>query len=194
MPDSSGELVPGDLATYTRGRLDASDAGTKDALVAAVAAARRFCRWHVTPSRSSEITLDGPGSPLLSIPTQRMTALTSLTEDGVTVDLSTVLWSRAGKIRKKTGGLWSAKYSGIVAEITHGFIPLPDEDQPDEPDAADFNRAVLSYADRLSLATTGGRRIVVGPFQYEAEQQSAGSPFSAREQTLLSLYRLEGRP
>lgn len=186
MPDETGELVPADLATYTRGRLVASDSGTIDALAAALSAVRRFCRWHVTPVKTDDlVTLDGPGSPLLSLPTQRMTALTELTEDGVTVDLSTVLWSRAGKIRKVNGGLWSAKYSGIVAKITHGYAA---------PDALDFQRAVLSYADRYALATTGGRRIAVGPFQYEGEQRSVGSAFSVEEQSLLSLYRLEGRP
>lgn len=184
MPDTAGELVPADLATYTRDRLVATDTGTIDALAAALAAARRFCRWHVTPVKVDDvITLDGPNSRLLPLPTQQMTGLTELTEDGVAVDLSTVLWSRAGKIRKKTGGLWTAKYSGIVAKITHGH-----------EHAEDFQRAVLSYADRLSLATSGGRRIAVGPFQYQPEQRSAWSPFSVEEQSLLSLYRLEGRP
>jgi hypothetical protein len=190
MPDSAGELVPADLASYTQGRLDAAAADTRDVLVAALAAARRFCRWHVTPVHTDEeIILDGPGSPLLSLPTQRMTGVTSIVEDGVPVDLSLILWSRAGKVRKVFGGLWTVKYSGIVATITHGF-----------DHAEDFQRAVLSYADRLSLSTSGGRRIVVGPFQYAPEETSgsrttgASSPFSAQETMLLSEYRLEGRP
>lgn len=191
MPDDAGELAPGDLATYSRGRLDAADPGTKDALVAALAAARRFCRWHVTPVRTETLVLDGPGSPLLSLPTQQITDLTtvSVTERAVLLDPATLYVSKAGKIRKVTGGKWTRRYSGLQVTLTHGWA-----------EAEDFQRAVLSYADRLSLATTGGRRVVVGPFQYQPEEMSgtkatgATSAFSAQETSLLSQYRIEGRP
>lgn len=197
MPDSTGELVAADLASYTRGRLSATDPGTRDALVAALAAARRFCRWHVTPVKTNDaITLDGPNSPLLSLPTQQMTALTTVVERPVglsvapvTIDPSLLDWSADGKVRKVTGVRWTSRYRGIDVTYTHGF-----------DHAEDFQRAVLSYADRLSLTTSGGRRTVVGPFQYPPEETSgsrttgASSPFSAQETVLLSLYRLEGRP
>lgn len=183
MPDNTGELVPADLASYSRGRLDANDPGTADALAAALKAARRFCRWHVTGVRSEVLTLDGPGSPLLALPTQRMQALTLVSERSVVLPLDTLEWSKDGKVRKVTGEKWTRRYSGLVITLTHGW-----------DDATDFHRAVLSYADRLSLETTGGRRTKVGPFEYEKTQQGSSSPFTFQEQSLLSQYRIEGSP
>lgn len=185
MPDLTGELAPADLETYTRGRLVASDQATKDALAAALVAARRFCRWHVTPVKVDVITMDGPGSTLLALPTLQIPTggITSIVEDGVPVDLATLSISTMGKVRKNTGARWTSKYSGIVVTMSHGFAG-----------AADFQRAVLSYADRASLAFSGGRPTVVGPFQYGTEEMSGGSAFSHAEENLLRQYRREARP
>lgn len=183
MPDDAGELTPADLASYSRGRLDVNDSGTQDALAAALKAARRFCRWHVTGIRSEALTLDGPGSPLLALPTQRVQALTLVSERGIVLPVDTLEWSQDGKVRKLTGAKWTRRYSGVVVTLTHGW-----------DDATDFHRAVLSYADRLSVEYSGGRRIKVGPFEYEGTEHGSASPFSAQEQSLLSQYRIEGSP
>jgi hypothetical protein len=184
MPDSdSGELVPADLAGYTQGRLSGNDPGTADALNRALAACRRFCGWHVAPVRTGTVTLDGDGSRLLVLPTLRLTALTSLIEDGVTLDVDTLEWSARGLVRKPNGGCWSGKFGAIAVTMSHGF-----------DEAQDWQAAVLSFADRSSLTGTGGRPTVVGPFQYGTEAMAAGSAFSAAERALLEQYRLESQP
>lgn len=184
MPDAdTGELTPQDLSSYSKGRLDAQDSGTQDALAAALSAARRFCRWHVTGSRTETLTLDGPGSPLLALPTQHVDSIAQILEKGVEIPAGLYLFSKAGKVRKASGAKWSRRYSAVVITLTHGW-----------DDAPEFNRAVLSAADRLSLATSGGRRTKVGPFEYAPEAAGAGSMFSAEEQAALSQYRIEGAP
>ena len=172
------ELTPTDVETYTQGRLHRDDTETARCLNAALSAARRYCGWHVTPVKENhQLVLDGPGGPLLVLPTLNLGELTSLTEDGDNVDLDEVRWSRRGLVRKKSGGLWTCHFSAIEVTITHGFT---------EADAADWRSAVLSAVDRISLGTGGAPR-VIGPFQYEAE----GTP---AEQAILDLYRLEKAP
>lgn len=180
MPDNDGELSSGDVATFTKGRLSADDQDVKDLLAAVLADARAFCgRWHVTPVRRTSITLDGPGSPLLVLPTLRMIDLVSVTEDGVTLDVSTLAWSGRGMVRKKSGGCWSGEFSSITVEFEHGF---------DAVDAAGWRLAVLKCVDRRSLDLGGGQPTRVGPFEWGA---SVTELFSEAEQESLELFRLE---
>lgn len=186
MPDESGELVPADLAAFTQERLDEGDPATATALSAALRAVRSYCGWHVTPVRTAQVvTIDGPCSRLLVLPTLRLTALTALVEDGVTVDVGALEWSSRGLVRKAGRGWWTGRFGGITATMSHGF-----------DSAEDWQAAVLSFADRSSLALAGvdGRPNVVGPFQWPSAALADGSAFSVAERSLLDLYRLESSP
>lgn len=182
MPDSFGELTPGDVAAFTKGRLAADDPLTATLLAMTLADARSFCGWHVTPVRTSAmVTLDGPGSGLLVLPTLRMTALISVVEDGTEVDLSTLAWSTRGLVRKRSGARWSGQFGSIDVEFTHGFT---------EADAAGWTRAVLSAVDR-NARIASNEPIVVGPFRWSDTQAVEGSAFTAAERAALEPYRLE---
>jgi len=152
------------------------------------AAARRYCGWHVTPVREDdEVTLDGPGSALLILPTLRLVELTAVTEDGVELDIATDLSvSARGLVRKKSGLWWSRQYGSIVVTMTHGFDP-----DDEFNNAADFEAAVASIAER-SLGDAVPR--VVGPFQWDPAVMASGSAFSVVERALLEQYRLESAP
>lgn len=181
MPDNDGELTPGDVESYTKGRLPAADDETARLLTAALGAARRYCGWHVTPVLTDPaVKLDGPGSPLLVLPTLRLSALTSVTENGFALDLSALTWSTRGLVRKKSGARWSDKFGAIEVGITHGFEAAPD-----------WQAAVLSMVDRIS---TGGGE-TVGPFKFpDVGKVAPGSTFSAAEKAILDLYALEKSP
>jgi hypothetical protein len=180
----TNELSPLDVENYTQGRLNRDDPETVRVLAAALGAARRYCGWHVTPVLSAvQMTVDGPGSPLLVLPTLRMVAMSSLTEDGVAVDLSTVRWSSRGLVRKKNRCRWTCEYGGIVATITHGF-----------DDAEAWQSAVLSLIDRWSQLSDGGEARVIGPFQYDTTREAAGSAFTDVERFILDSYALEKAP
>lgn len=189
MPDNvPGELTPEDVETFTNGRLEADDDTTAKLLTVAVAAARRYCGWHVTPVRTGDaITLDGPGSGLLVLPTLRLTELTSVTEDGVAVDLTTMAWSARGLVRKKSGMRWSDQFGSIEVEMSHGFAEAPD-----------WQAAVLSMVDRtsedFSLSSSIASRLVVGPFEFPEPSAAAGSPFTMVERAILDSYALEKSP
>lgn len=181
------ELTAADLEAFTQGRLAEDDDETERCLNAALSAARRYCGWHVTPVlEDDEVTLDGPGSALLVLPTLRLVELTALTEDGADIGLDYVSVSARGLVRKKPGYPgrysychgWSAIYGGITATMTHGFT---------EEQAADWRSAVLSMADRAALDVGGGTPRVIGPFQYDTQPRDA-------ERTILDTYRLELAP
>ncbi|MCV7358484.1 hypothetical protein [Mycolicibacterium fluoranthenivorans] len=175
------ELNAAAVEQYTQGRLHRDDLETLRLLPAGIAAARRYCGWHVSPViDDDEITLDGPGGRLLTLPTLRLDELTKLTEDGIDLVLADLEISGKGMVRKRSGAYWTCRFSGLVVKMTHGF-----------DDADDFNAAVLSWIDRSSMASVGGRPTVVGPFQYPSEAMAAGSAFSDVERSLLDKYRLE---
>ncbi|SIN10111.1 MULTISPECIES: hypothetical protein [Mycobacteroides] len=172
------------LAEYTKGRLVADDSETERNLAAGLAVVQRWCGWHVAPVKEEhEVELDGPGGSLLRLPTLRVVELISVVEDGVTLNLGSLEWSKTGLVRKKSGAPWSSKLGAITVTMDHGFA-----------EAADFESAVLSYVDRTSQAPTGGKPIAVGPFRWAEEKTVAGSAFSMAELSILDLYRLEPQP
>jgi hypothetical protein len=149
---------------------------TLDADAAARDGAQRYCGWHVTPVKEGdEVTLDGPGGRLLMLPTLALVELTSVIEDGVEVPITDLYVSKAGMVKKKSGGCWSRHFGSIVVTMTHGYASAPN-----------FEAAVASMSQRLSLEAAGGRLRVVGPFQYD--------DLSRSEQEMLASYRLESRP
>lgn len=144
------ELAPADLESYTQGRLKADDPETQNLLNRALAGARRFCGWVVTPQFTGDIVLDGPGTRDLVLPTMNLTDLTACIEDGVSLDVTTLAWSRQGIVRKLTGTpgqrqthwcRWSHNYGAIRITVTHGYL---------EADAEDWRGAVLKLCDLAS--------------------------------------------
>jgi len=137
------ELTAADVELYTKGRLSASDPETTRLLNRALAGARRYCEWPVTPPASRVVTLDGPGGWVLMLPTLRLVTLTSVVEEGITLSLVNDLDppSAAGpiRLRKKTHKRWSCKYSSIVVTMTDGYP---------EAEADDWRVAVLDAVDR----------------------------------------------
>lgn len=56
------DLSPGDLDSFTKGRLPRNDNETKRVLSAALMLVRNYCHWHVSPVEDNlTLTLDGPG-------------------------------------------------------------------------------------------------------------------------------------
>jgi len=139
------EIGIDDLPAATRARFVDDDAA-QAALDAVLAAARHHCGWHVSPVKTGDVlTLDGPGVSVLDLPTGKLNALTSVTEDETALDVTKLTWSGRGLVRKKSGARWSCHYRSIVATITHGFT---------EAEAADWRRAIVAMVDAVSQSLT----------------------------------------
>lgn len=139
-----------DVADYTNGRLSATDPEVQRMLDAALAVARRYVGHHVSPPRDETVTLDGPDSRILWLPTMKLNSLASIIEDGITLDLTKIAKSagdgpglpRRVALRKKSKGYWSDEYSSIVVTMNHGFT---DDETPD------WRQAILAMVDQMSL-------------------------------------------
>lgn len=144
---STDELNTVDVQDYTAGRLQASSDRVDKMLKAALLVARRHSQWHVTPVREDEeITLDGPDSRVLWLPSRKIIDITSVTENGTAIDLARLTWSKGDlrpvAMRKRSGGWWTDQYQSIDIVMTHGYAPA---------EAEDWRQAVLSMVDQMSL-------------------------------------------
>ncbi|BBC53883.1 putative head-to-tail connector protein [Mycobacterium phage HC] len=139
------ELEPSDLPAKVRG-LFADDTEAQTAINAALAAARRYCGWHVSPVRTDdEIEVDGSGGAVLSLPTLRLLDVKSVVELGTALDVDTLTWSRRKGTITKPWGRWTARDGGVVVTVTHGYT---------ETEAADWRAAVV----RLVAQRYGSKR------------------------------------
>jgi len=152
------ELDVDDVESFTNGRLVASDPEVGRMLASALRMARRYCGWSVTPIVTDfAVTLDGPGSKILTLPTRKMVELTSITEDDTALDLADLRWSAGGppgllerpvSVRKKSRAWWKSYYQCIDVVMTHGYT---------EEEAVDWRYAVLSMVDQMGQTLVTGR-------------------------------------
>lgn len=157
--------------------LDARPTDRDAALAGASAAVRAWARWHIWPTVTETVTVDGKGGVTLMLPTLHLIDVTGVTDDGVAVP--DVEWSAAGFVRA-AGHRWSTRLRGVTATITHGHPVLPAEILQVVLDAAASGLAASAMA--------GIEREQAGPFSTSYRAATAAlSPASA---SLVSAYRL----
>ena len=144
---------------------------------AALAAARRYCGWCVTPPETVTLTIDGSGGPVLSLPTLYLTAVTAVTEDGVALDVDDLRVSKRGQIRKRSGAWWTSAYAAVEVTFTHGYTSAPDFDVAGAQAAA----ALEGSRDDSSL-----KRKKIDDVEYEWFAAAT----SALNEALLAPYRI----
>lgn len=169
-------VTPEQLAAYQGG-----DAQTL--LDQATALVRSWCGWHVTPSRTETVTLNGNGSPTLGLPSLYVTALTSVTDtDGTLLTLDTdYQWSTAGVLsRLGLGWVWG---SGIAVTFTHGYDEVPE-----------LAAVIMAVASRAQKSPDGVTRVQEGLVveQYSQTTSGAGGGVSLlpHEKDILRRYRV----
>lgn len=80
---------------------------------------RDIAGWSITEEVGVTFTRDGPASTALFLPTQRLTAVTSVVDDGTAV--TGYEWSRTGLIHRTDGSPFTGKLRGVVVVATHGW-------------------------------------------------------------------------
>jgi hypothetical protein len=107
---------------------------SEQATARAEAEVRAYCGWHLAPSKTETITLDGTGTNVLLLPSLHVTDLVSITEDGTLADAESYQWSSSGVVRRGSSGsswrpawgqTWTGALRGIVVEFTHGYDEMP---------------------------------------------------------------------
>ena len=150
-----------------------------DAWAAACAAVRAYCGWHVAPSVSETLTLDGSGTEFQLLPSLYVTDVAVVTELGNEVDAATYEWSQSGQLWRAGG--WLGHFRGLVVEITHGYETCPPEIIGVLLEAAD--RGVGSSVSQVGQVRMGGVSGVPGAASFMLDQKA-----------VLDRYKLPPRP
>jgi hypothetical protein len=178
-----GEL--GQLDDFSDGELASTDSLTRLHLAAATAAIRNYCGWHIFPRKTETVTVDGPGGMILLLPTLKLRAIASLTENGrmLTPDVD-FEWSQKGTLRKR---YWTDRYRAITATIDHGFASAPD-----------LLETVYAIATRAASSPSGATVDTAGPFTLQYAQiapgVAGGLGIMQHERQVIDLYRLPEEP
>jgi hypothetical protein len=152
---------------------------------AALAAARRYCGWVVTPPETVTVTVDGSGGRALSLKSLYLTDITAVIEDDVVVDVNGLRWSRdTGEVYKKSGQCWSRNAGAITVTFTHGY-----------DEAEDFEAAVEQAASSLTQAAQRGDTALIGKKVDDVEYNWSvsllqGGVLSGSAKALLDAYRI----
>jgi len=160
----------------------------QSAIDEATSLVRKYCGWRVTPSAAETVTLDGSGTSTQILPSLHVTAITSVTYDGVLLDAADYSWSPIGVVEYVPRGPyfaqvchWSTGLGKVVVVMTHGF-----------DEALDLSRLILARADRGQNVPDRVRTTVMGP--RSETYTTEGQEFSVAELAILDRYRLPGRP
>lgn len=154
-------------------------------LIAAEAAVRAYCGWHIAPVITEDIVLDGSGTSSLFIKTLRLKNIVSAEASGTVLDPETLEWSEAGFLR--TPGVWPDRLRSVKLTIEHGF--------DDAPDVAAIIRAVAARASAspggVVREQLGGRAVSLSMV---APGVAGGIVLMEHERRPLDRYRVSGRP
>ena len=154
----------------------ADDERVEPAILAASAAIRAHCRWHVYPSMSCRATLDTDGASSLWLPTTILTDVTSVTVGGTDIG-DAYQWSRIGQVLPDSRPV--ARLQGAVVEYEAGIDALP-ADLAEAVKNLVVRAVALSYG--VASESAGGVSISYNPnAAYMAASSGAESQAAAIE-------------
>lgn len=173
-------LTPLEFSAGTGGKIAASDPRLPAMLEGATSAIRNYCGWHVAPLVTEPMVLDGPGGQLLTLPTLRLAAVTSLSIAGEAVDLTDLEWSASGEVWRSC---WPKRFRSVEITVSHGFDSAPD-----------LVQVVQQVVANAITSPLGATREQAGPFAVSwattAPGVSGGLSLLQRDLATLTLYRL----
>lgn len=144
-----------------------------------IADIRAFCGWHIAPSITETLTLDGPGRRTLLLPSLYVSSVAAVTEDGTEVAPENYDWSEKGMVRRRNG-LWSERWRGITVTLSHGYAEAP---------AGVLGVILDVVADALAVPL-GTVPEKMGPFEFGG----GGTAFKAHQLAVLGRYRVTSGP
>ena len=137
-------------------------------------AVRAYCGWHVAPSASETVKVEGDGGSVLLLPSLYITDVTAVRDESGNA-VTDWKWRENGVMRRST---WR---DGELYEfdIVHGYDAIPPE--------------IQEIADKIDADGMGSgalRSVTEGPFSESYD--TATAPLSMR--SVLDRYRLGARP
>lgn len=152
-----------------------------DQAAAALQVVQDYCRWHVFPSTTETLTLDGPYQFVLMLPSLLVTDVTTVIEDGTTlVEGADYEWSEIGILRRLGDTPWTGKLRGLSVTLTHGYASEPD--------------ALAAVVERVAArgSSDGGTVRQVGQVAYATTRDGVGvgGTLTAADKAQLAPYRI----
>ncbi|HET8768683.1 MAG TPA: hypothetical protein VFM86_15260 [Pedococcus sp.] len=177
MPTSP--VIVSDLTDYQSG-------DPQTLIYQATALVRSYCGWHVSPSATDTVTVMGSGRPSILLPSLYVTAVSAVTEDGVTLTGSDFVWDASG-IVGRVGVPWTTPDKAVTVTFTHGY------DQ-----AGDFAAVILAVASRAQASPDGVVRRQAGLVSETYSQTGTGTAGGVsllpHEKDILRAYRIPRTP
>lgn len=135
-----------------------------------------YCGWHVAPSLTETVEVEGMGSRVLLLPSLHVTDVTAVRdEDGTAV----TDWKarKNGVVR----GWWSCEEL-YELDIVHGYPAMPEE--------------VQEVIDDLDSRPAGSAYVQVGQVRVATDSDGAplGAALTAAQRSVLDRYKLPSSP
>ena len=153
----------------------------EQALLAASQAIRNYCGWHICPSVKCTAYPEG-GAIVAKLPAGYVSAINSITENGVTLAADDYQWRKDGLIRKKCQR-WSDDWDAIEVSYTAGYS---EDAVPDLKEAVcSIASGVLAVAAGVSSESADGVSI-----SYQASASSVASSLTSQMKSALEPYKV----
>lgn len=150
-------------------------------LDAVAADVRREAGWHIAPAQEETVTLDGPESQRLILPTLRLVAVTEIRDvsgdDPVILDGYRVN-TRTGIVYRRAG--WPCGVAVIEVDMEHGFVSVPPDLLPE---------IAVRCQDAVAVSTGSKSSFTIDDYTETTEESSSAA--TARG-TAVRRYRVGG--
>lgn len=167
----------------------AGDLHAAAALTAASQAIRNACGWHIAPSLQCTFTAqrigdaDGRASRLFALPANAVTAVASVTEEGVLLDAGEYDWARDGLMRRACFKCWPTRWNAVEVSYTAGY------DTEAVPDLAEAVRAIAEGVLVVTVGVTSESADGV-QMSYSSSASSIAAALTDQQRAALAPYRL----
>lgn len=163
----------------------AGDLRAASALSAASQAVRNACGWHIAPSLQCTATPLHVEPRLVVLPANAVTAVTSVTENGVDLVDGEYEWRCDGLIRRACFKCWSSKWNAVEVSYTAGY------DADAVPDLVEAVRAIAEGV--IAIGGTAGVRSESADgvtVAYSDNASSIAAALTEQQRAALAPYRL----
>lgn len=164
------------------GNAYASNPRVEAAIAAASQAIRNYCGWHVSPSLGCT-AYPVAGGKLIRLPASCVSAIGSVTEDGIELQSGQYEWRRDGLIRRCNFTNWSCSWGGIEVEYTAGY------DAEAVPDLVEAVCAIASGVLAVAAGVTSESADGVS-ISYSSSASSIAAALTSQQKSALEPYKV----
>lgn len=151
---------------------------TDVAVDSAVAQIRNEAGWHIAPQKTETLTLDGPGTSTLVLPSRLVDSVTEVRDVTDPAAPTVITGWRLGKTILYLDGCWPCGDAVLEVDLVHGYAECP----------ADLLPLVAAVA-RAEAVNASVAREKAGAFEVEYADSAEAAASADRAWSKLDPYR-----